>query len=501
MFGSSAPRRTSAPTPATSPSPSPTSQPRSGDREAGGGGQRKKATLKALATKVLPPKKGLPVLLPSGSTDTGGREVESVPCSRDTMGHSKQKSGDIDRGLSLNTNIEDSTPTGEGTWSAFGIPATNPGEFSVLNLAFYRRCPRDKDQLRSPCSSTCSPMTSSEMSRATADRYCRDCGCPLTFPRSRLSMPGNGQRRGCLPTSPPVAQDGRSLVNQGGGGGGCKGDGGDAHNMLSRGTSTASVTPVSSRDSPTNSLRVPGRLNSVQQSAGCRTWKICPTPHRRAPVGDRGSAAVSGNSVNTSNSGRSGMKRKNRGNEVSEAAGVPTSVGGGGYCCCPGAGKKRSKRSVHVEPGRGETGNGASFDLQSGGDGGANAANGEGPCAIREEENTIQLHISGEGCTTSEAGGCVADRTEVGDNRAVRSAGEQGRRGTSSLSSTRPSSFPWRAMLGSRPAWAVVIGNVGCSTGISVLMSWQPTYFESFLGVDLADLDLVYQVTCSFRLM
>ncbi|CAM9650210.1 unnamed protein product, partial [Sphacelaria rigidula] len=64
-----------------------------------------------------------------------------------------------------------------------------------------------------------------------------------------------------------------------------------------------------------------------------------------------------------------------------------------------------------------------------------------------------------------------------------------------SSSSSKPPSFPWRAMSSSRPAWAVVIGNVGCSTGISVLMSWQPTYFESFLGVDLADLDLVYQLS------
>lgn len=54
--------------------------------------------------------------------------------------------------------------------------------------------------------------------------------------------------------------------------------------------------------------------------------------------------------------------------------------------------------------------------------------------------------------------------------------------------------FPWKAMLCSSPAWACVAGNVGCSTGVSVVMSWQPTYFREFLGVDLDSLGLVNQV-------
>lgn len=57
-------------------------------------------------------------------------------------------------------------------------------------------------------------------------------------------------------------------------------------------------------------------------------------------------------------------------------------------------------------------------------------------------------------------------------------------------SEAKPSSFPWRAMSVSPAAWACVAGNVGAGTGINVVMSWLPTYFEEFFLVHLKDIGL-----------
>lgn len=87
-----------------------------------------------------------------------------------------------------------------------------------------------------------------------------------------------------------------------------------------------------------------------------------------------------------------------------------------------------------------------------------------------------------------------AKDTPTGKNRAAPGA-----------SKVKSSPFPWKAMSTSPAAWAVVAGGVGAGTGVNVVMSWLPTYFEEFLMADLADLGLISQVRskrlcCSRRL-
>ena len=57
-------------------------------------------------------------------------------------------------------------------------------------------------------------------------------------------------------------------------------------------------------------------------------------------------------------------------------------------------------------------------------------------------------------------------------------------------SQAKPSSFPWRAMSVSPAAWACVAGNLGASTGMNVVMSWLPSYFEELFRIDLQDVGL-----------
>lgn len=57
-------------------------------------------------------------------------------------------------------------------------------------------------------------------------------------------------------------------------------------------------------------------------------------------------------------------------------------------------------------------------------------------------------------------------------------------------SEAKPSAFPWRAMSVSPAAWACVAGNVGAGTGINVVMSWLPTYFEEFFRIHLKNIGL-----------
>lgn len=58
--------------------------------------------------------------------------------------------------------------------------------------------------------------------------------------------------------------------------------------------------------------------------------------------------------------------------------------------------------------------------------------------------------------------------------------------------------FPWKAMATNPAAWACVAGNIGESTGVDVVTSWLPTYFEDFIGVDLQDVGFAAQVRSSF---
>lgn len=65
----------------------------------------------------------------------------------------------------------------------------------------------------------------------------------------------------------------------------------------------------------------------------------------------------------------------------------------------------------------------------------------------------------------------------------------------STVESDAKTSFPWRAMCRSSAAWAVVAGNVGNSTGVAVVMSWQPTYFKELLDANLEDMRLLDQAS------
>lgn len=58
-------------------------------------------------------------------------------------------------------------------------------------------------------------------------------------------------------------------------------------------------------------------------------------------------------------------------------------------------------------------------------------------------------------------------------------------------SQEKSSSFPWKAMSRSPAAWACVAGGVGAGTGINVVMSWLPTYFEEFFLVELKNIGIV----------
>ena len=58
-------------------------------------------------------------------------------------------------------------------------------------------------------------------------------------------------------------------------------------------------------------------------------------------------------------------------------------------------------------------------------------------------------------------------------------------------SQAKSSPFPWKAMSRSPAAWACVTAGVGAGTGINVVMSWLPTYFEELFLVELKDLGLV----------
>lgn len=58
-------------------------------------------------------------------------------------------------------------------------------------------------------------------------------------------------------------------------------------------------------------------------------------------------------------------------------------------------------------------------------------------------------------------------------------------------SQAKSSPFPWKAMSMSPAAWACVTAGVGAGTGINVVMSWLPTYFEELFLVELKDLSLV----------
>lgn len=67
-------------------------------------------------------------------------------------------------------------------------------------------------------------------------------------------------------------------------------------------------------------------------------------------------------------------------------------------------------------------------------------------------------------------------------------------RGNGTNQSDKATPFPWRSMATNPAAWACVAGNVGAGTGINVVMSWLPTYFEDFIRIDLQDIGLAAQV-------
>lgn len=62
-----------------------------------------------------------------------------------------------------------------------------------------------------------------------------------------------------------------------------------------------------------------------------------------------------------------------------------------------------------------------------------------------------------------------------------------------------PLPFPWRDMLLSPAAWAVVAGNVGAGTAINILMNWLPLYYQALVHVDLEDIGLVAQVMLAWN--
>lgn len=66
--------------------------------------------------------------------------------------------------------------------------------------------------------------------------------------------------------------------------------------------------------------------------------------------------------------------------------------------------------------------------------------------------------------------------------------------GLSRVGHFKPPAFPIKAMGASFAAWACVAGNVGAGTGINVVMSWLPTYFEEFIQVPLQDIGVFAQV-------
>lgn len=57
-----------------------------------------------------------------------------------------------------------------------------------------------------------------------------------------------------------------------------------------------------------------------------------------------------------------------------------------------------------------------------------------------------------------------------------------------------PSPFPWKEMLRSPAAWAVVAGNVAAGTAMNVVINWLPSYYKALVHVDLVDIGLGAQV-------
>lgn len=137
----------------------------------------------------------------------------------------------------------------------------------------------------------------------------------------------------------------------------------------------------------------------------------------------------------------------------------------------------------------------------SGGGGGSRSSNRQHSSTMsssssnRPHSSTASSSKS-EGEGTASGGKLSVESIESLDRRAPSASTQEVEDGTKVMSGGRePPAFPWRKMLASPAAWAVVAGNVGAGTAINVLMSWLPTYFEELIQVDLSEIGLFAQVT------
>lgn len=398
------------------------------------------------------------------------------------------------------SDCSDMDVVGEGScsdsWKDCGIPATSPDWFSFSNLALYERCSWEMDQL-STISSSSSCCCSPAPSPATGPSFPRSIASLYPRESKKTMVVWNGHHLGRSSRAPPGAPGGRSLTaygdgRSGGSGGGgegasadrpmsggasgrgesCKGTGDPDSRTQSLHTSTAPATPTSIRSSSLEAHRL-----SVDFLAAQRVKSLLSTSAK----GPRrsGCRAASGGGSDRGSAGSSWLRSGG-------GAGSNISVPEGRDGCSSGTAKTSCCSDDSVEEGC------SSSRVGPGGVRGEAAAADARPPALREKR-VDSRHLPGDCKQPSSSrgvgSGCANGGGSSGDGN-----NNNGDKSASSEANTVSTSMPWRAMFCSRAAWAVVIGNVGCSTAVSVVMSWQPTYFSVFLGINLEDLGLFDQV-------